>query len=274
MPRFRRIDSARNPTVRELAALKERRARDRSGLMLVEGAREVERALAAGHAPRTLLVAPSLAPAAAETWARTVEERGGELLELSDEAFARISLREHPDGVAAVLPRLDGRLEDLELPPDPLVLVLDGIEKPGNVGALLRTADAVGVDAVLLTGPGTDLANPNVVRASMGSIFALRLATAPADEVRRWLRGHGVRVIATSPHADRPHWDARYRGPTAVVVGAEHVGLSGTWLDAADERVAIPMHARLADSLNVAVAGAVMLYEALRQRRADAPGTG
>lgn len=270
MPPSRRVDSARNPLVKELAALKERRARDRSGRMLVEGVREVGRALAAGHRPILLLVpasSKSSASAAIEPLRRSAVERGAEVVELSREAFHRISMREHPDGVAAVLPTVTHDLDTFTLPSAPLVLVLDGIEKPGNVGALLRTADAVGVDGVLITGSGTDLANPNVVRASMGSVFALPVATASAEAARAWLRQRAIHLVATTPHATRPHWDARYAGATAVVLGSEHAGLAEAWLADADERVTIPMRPRVADSLNVAVAGAVMLYEALRQRQ-------
>ena len=268
----RRIESARNPLVKEVAALKTRRERDRTGRTLVEGLREARRAAEAGLGLVWLLLAQELWPAgqreATEALRRAAVARGAEVVELSPEAFRRLSLREHPDGVALVVLAPARGLERLALPADPLVLVLDGIEKPGNVGALLRTADAAGVDGVLVTGPGTDLYNPNAIRASMGSVFALPVAGASRTEALAWLRATGLRVIASSPHGERAHWDADYRGGVAVVLGSEHAGLPAAWLDAAEQQVRIPMRSRAADSLNVGVAGAVLLFEAMRQRRA------
>jgi TrmH family RNA methyltransferase len=270
MPSPRRIDSARNPLVKEVAALKVRRERDRTGRILIEGLREAERAAEAGLTLERLLLAPESWPdgslETAEALERAVASRGADVIHLSPDAFRRLSLRERPDGVAVVALSPARTLERLTLPDDPLVLILDGIEKPGNVGALLRTADAAGVDGVLLTGEGTDLGNPNVIRASMGSVFALPIAAASAAEARTWLRARRLRVVATTPRADLAHWQADYRGGVAVVLGSEHVGLGAAWLDCADQRVRIPMHARLADSLNVGVAGAVVLFEAMRQR--------
>lgn len=267
----RRIDSARNPLVREVAALKSRRERDRSERTLVEGLREAERAAEAGLALVWLLLAPELWPAAhreaAEALQGAATARGAEVIELSPDAFRRLSLREHPDGIALVARTPVRGLERLTLPAEPLVLVLDGIEKPGNVGALLRTADAAGVDGVLITGEGTDLQNPNVIRASMGSLFALPLAETSRAEALVWLHAAGLRLVASTPHAERAHWDADYRGGVAVALGSEHAGLPAAWLDAAAQQVRIPMRSRAADSLNVGVAGAVLLFEAMRQRR-------
>ncbi|HKI55737.1 MAG TPA: RNA methyltransferase [Trueperaceae bacterium] len=270
MPSPRRVESARNPLVKQAAALKARRARDATGLTLIEGAREVARALAAGVAVRSLLLCPELGPepAALDLLVRDAEAAGAEVAFLSEGAFARLTLRQGPDGVAAVAAWQARQPAALAPGPNPLILVLDGLEKPGNVGALLRTADAAGVDAVVLTGRGTDLGNPNVIRASMGSVFALPVAVADGDDARAWLRSLPVRVIAATPDAEEPHWTADYRGGTAIVVGAEDRGLAAAWLEAADRRVAIPMRSRSADSLNVAVAGAVLLFEAVRQRTA------
>ncbi len=265
------MDSARNPLVKAVAGLKERRARERSGLTLVEGAREVGRAVEAGVTLRTLLLCPELRPPNAEDAGlrRAAATAGAEVAVLSRAAFERLSLRQGPDGVAAVVAWYGRALADLAPGPTPLVLVLDGLEKPGNVGALLRTADAAGVDAVLLTGGGTDLGNPNVIRASMGSVFTLAAAACEPAAARAWLRAQALRVVAATPSAESPHWRADYRHGSAIVLGAEHRGLQAAWLDAADERVRIPMHAgAAADSLNVAAAGAVLLFEALRQRQA------
>lgn len=263
----RRVDSPKNPLVVEVARLKERRHRARTGLFLVEGARETERALASGVRPRTLLLAPDLAPSAASaSLAHAVEAAGAEVVELSEAAFARLSLRQNPDGVALVAHAPERRLAAADDLGGGLVLLLDGLEKPGNVGALLRTADAVGVAAVLVTDEGTDLENPNVIRASQGSVFAVPAYVAPRDEALAHLRRLGYTLVAASPRASLAHWEADLTGAVAVALGTEDAGLDPAVEAAADELVSVPMRARAADSLNVSVAGAVVLYEALRQR--------
>ena len=152
--------------------------------------------------------------------------------------------------------------------PNGLYLVIDGLEKPGNVGALLRTADSAGVDAVFVTGAGTDLENPNVIRASMGSVFRQVIA-CETDALRDWLQQNQVQIVATSPQASATYWQQDYTPATALVLGTEHEGLGEGWLEQADLRVVIPMFGS-ADSLNVATSGALLLYEALRQRHTSA----
>lgn len=261
------MDSPKNPLVTEAIGLKDRRRRARSGLFLVEGAREAGRALAAGVAPRTLLLCPELAPRrVAEPLAASAEAAGAEVVEVSAAAFERLSRRQNPDGVALVARAPDRRLTpaaDLGAGP---VLVLDGLEKPGNVGALLRTADAAGATAVAVTGEGTDVENPHVVRASQGSVFALPVFVAPREAVLAGLRERGFRLVAASPRAGPTHWEVDLTGAVALALGTEDRGLDPEVEASADELVRVPMHARAADSLNVAVAGAVLLYEALRQR--------
>jgi TrmH family RNA methyltransferase len=266
-PQRRRLDSSRNPEVRALAKLKERRARAREGRFLVEGAREVTRALEARRALERLYVCPErLRDEGRALVARCEAEGAVSVTELSPAAFNALSHRENPDGVLALARTTTLALQDLTLAADALVLVVDGLEKPGNLGALLRTADGVGAAAVLATGEGTDFENPNVIRSSMGSVFSLPALRAPAAELLAWLRAHRFHLVAATPHADTLFWNAPYTGRTAILLGAEHDGLAPLWLEAADARVTIPMGGR-ADSLNVATAGALLLYEALRQRR-------
>lgn len=262
-----KVVSPRNPTVLAAARLKDRRHRSREGAYLIEGLREVERALANGVTARTLFVAPDL-PAGGAAGARLSSEAealGAVMVELSSEAFKRLSLRQNPDGIALVA---ESRDRSLSLAPalTGVVLVLDGIEKPGNLGALMRTADATGVNAVIVTGTGTDVENPNVIRASQGSLFAVPVYVATAEDAVSRLKGEGFTLVAASPHAERPHWSADLSGNVAIVLGTEAEGLSARLSEAADELVAVPMRSRAADSLNVSVAGAVILYEALRQR--------
>ncbi len=262
----RRLESPRNKTVLAFARLKDRRHRLEEGLFLVEGRREVSRALAGGIEPTALLVAPDLADG---PWLTALVDdargRGATVTELSRAAFDRVTLRQNPDGMALV-----ARTPDRGLPHvgalAGLVLVVDGLEKPGNLGALLRTADSVGVSAVVVTGVGTDVENPNVVRASQGSLFAVPVYVAPAEEALAHLEEAGFRLVATSPAASLPHWQADLTGDVALLLGTEDEGLPSTLLDRADQLITVPMRSRAADSLNVSVAGAVVLYESLRQR--------
>lgn len=263
----RAIDSPGNPLVKRLVRLRERRARDAEGVALVEGAREVVRALDGGWRPRLIATCAALASPTATLHAVRFDVPGVERVELSVAAFERVSVRQHPDGVVALFEPPTLGLPDLAWPENGLYLVADGLEKPGNLGALLRTADAAGADAVFVTGRGTDLHNPNVIRASMGSVFARPVLAVEPEELRAALRRRAVRLVVTSPRAERDLWDADLRGPTAIVVGTEHEGLAEAWLAAADERVRVPMQG-LADSLNVATTGALLLFEARRQRRA------
>lgn len=265
------VDSGRNPLIKALARLKDRRGRDRAERYLVEGAREATRAIDGGVSIEHLLVCPQLAAQSVTgPLASRVKAAGGEVVTTSLEAFQRLSVRANPDGVIAVAVARPLSIADLPIPTDALLLVVDGLEKPGNVGALLRTADAVGVDAVFMTGEGTDLYNPNVIRSSMGSLFALPVAVGTGAGVRARLVEAGVRIITTSPSSEMTHWQASYVGATAVVLGPEHQGLDRDWFEVGHHQVKVPMRGRLADSLNVSVAGAVILYEAMRQRSPDA----
>ncbi len=263
---MRHVDSPRNAEVKALLRLKDRRERDREGLFLIEGRREVTRAVQANVRLRTLYICETMsAPAGMTQLIAELGLVGVETVRLSEAAFLRLSMRENPDGALALAETWQLAPEDIDLPGDPLLLVIDGLEKPGNLGALLRTADSAGADAVFVTGAGTDLFNPNVVRASMGSLFARPVTQVGTDQLLAWLRRRGWRIVATSPGAHSSYWDADLTGGCAIVLGTEHDGLPMSVLEAADEQVLIPMHG-MADSLNVATAGALLLYEALRQR--------
>ena len=262
---MKRITSAQNPELKARAKLKERRGRSREGKFLVEGARELMRALAAGVRLEALYLCPELLGDAGRDVMQEAETRGVPLTELSEPAFHALSMRENPDGVVGVALKQEKRLADLTLPDDALVVVCEGVEKPGNLGALLRTADGVGVHTLFTTGGGTDLENPNVVRSSMGSVFSRPVMAVDGAELLTWLQQENFTLVAATPHTDRLYWEGDYRGKTAILLGAEDKGLSAAWLGAADVRIRIPMRG-LADSLNVATAGALLLYEALRQR--------
>lgn len=268
------IDSPSNPRIRAAVALRERREREATGLTLVDGAREARRALEAGLEVEALfvcrrLVASGDARAVIATIGRARGRR--ELVEVSERAFEKLAFGDRSDGVVLVVrPRLR-TLADLQLPEDPLVVVTEDVEKPGNVGAILRSADGAGADALIAVG-GTDLFNPNVIRASVGTVFTVPAAAAPAGEVRSWLRDRALRIVATRVDSPTLHADADLRGPLALVLGSEAEGLSPEWGGDDVESVRLPMEG-IADSLNVSAAAAILLYEAWRQRRRHADDT-
>ncbi len=264
---FESITSVRNPRVKHLVRLRESSHRRRQGRFPVEGRREVERALQSGWPLETLYFCPDYFPR--EDAYRVVEAADAASVDcvLMDKApFAKASLRENPDGLLAVAHTRTLSLDDLPAGDPPLLLVAQGIEKPGNLGALLRTADAAGADALVAGDPVADLHNPNAVRASQGSFFHVPVAAASTEALLAWLSRRGIQIVMTTPGAERTLWEADFTGPVAVVVGAESTGLPSAWLAAPGTAVRLPMRG-LADSLNVNTAAAVCLYEAMRQRR-------
>ncbi len=266
-----RIDSAANPRLKAAVALRERRERDATGLTLVDGGREARRAIEAGVEVESAFVCTALlssedARAAVNALARANGRR--ELLAVGERAFEKLAYGDRADGVVLVVRPRTRALADLELPARPLVVVTEDVEKPGNVGAILRSADGAGADAVIAAG-GTDLFNPNVIRASVGTVFSMPVVAAPAEEVVAWLRGRGLRIVATRVDSPTLHADADLRGPVALVLGSEAEGLSAAWSGPDVETIRLPMEG-VADSLNVSAAAAILLYEAWRQRRDDA----
>jgi TrmH family RNA methyltransferase len=266
------VTSASNPRLKALAALRRRRAREDTGLTLVEGFEELALAVDARASVRTLLYCPELMPEGelageGAELVQVLRGAGVETIRVSRAAFEKVAYREGPDGFLAAVASPGTALADLALGAHPLLLVAEGIEKPGNLGAMLRTADAAGVAAVIAVDPVTDWGNPNVVRASKGTVFSVPVASASRDELTAWLRAHGIRLVATTPDTDRVHTAVGYQGAVAVAVGTEKHGLTAPFLRDADERVRIPMHGR-ADSLNVSTSAAIVLYEAVRQRSA------
>lgn len=262
------ITSLQNPRVKHLVKLRDRRPRDVAQEFLVEGYRQIRRALDKGFPPRQLYVCPEWYPGDQGNEAALIAEvaaAGGHVFQLSKAAFAKVAYRERPDGLLAVLPQWRHGLDDLPLSPTPFILVVEAIEKPGNLGTILRSADAAGVDGLIVCDPVTDLFNPNVVRASTGVLFSVPVVIAESTEVRAWLRQKQIRAIATTPAAEGLHTAADLTGPLAIVMGSEQYGLSEAWLAEADQTVRIPM-AGQADSLNVAMATIITLFEAVRQR--------
>jgi TrmH family RNA methyltransferase len=265
-----KITSLQNPRIKQLVRLRDRRPRDEAGLFIIEGYREVRRALEKAVPLRELYFSPDWFLGENEPALLVrAEAEGAQLFELSKEAFAKVAYRERPDGLLAVAPQWRRTLADLTLRPPPLVLVVEAIEKPGNLGTILRSADAAGVDAVMVCDPVTDIFNPNVVRSSTGVLFSVPVVVSDSPSVCRWLKDHGIRAVGTTPAAETLYTATDLRGPLAIIMGSEQYGLSEFWLKESDARVRIPM-AGQADSLNVAMATIITLFEAVRQRAATA----
>ncbi|KAA0275792.1 MAG: RNA methyltransferase [Chloroflexi bacterium] len=253
------ITSLQNPRVKHIVRLREeKKQRQKDGLILVEGFDELTLAVECGHEPLTLLSAPELA-------SRTLSFPRAEQITVSRAVFEKISYRENPDGWLGILPMPSQKLEDITLSGIPLVLLVESVEKPGNLGAILRTADAANVDAVLVCDPRVDVWNPNVIRASRGAVFAVTVAEVDSRQALVWLRSGGMRVIAATPSAREIYTNVDMKEPIAIAVGTEDEGLTDFWLENADARVKIPMGGKV-NSLNVSIAAALMAYEARRQR--------
>lgn len=262
------ITSVQNERVKGVVKLRDRRERDATGRMLIEGYRETRRALDNGVRFESFFFCqplflgdnePALLDAAATA--------GADLFDCSEAVFRKISYRDRPDGLLAVAPVPRRALADLTPPPNPLVLVMEHVEKPGNLGTMLRSADAGGVNATIVCDRCTDVYNPNAVRASIGAIFTTPVVEASSDEALAWLRGRGIRILAATPSAEKLHSDCDLTGPVALAVGSEQYGLSTRWMNEADERVRIPMLGQC-DSLNVSAAATILIFEAVRQRLA------
>ena len=255
------ISSVQNEAVKRIVKLQRKAAvRRAEGRTVIEGVREVSRAVENGWRPVELWVCPEIGATTPQ-----LDLKGCEQVQCSRPVFEKISYREGPDGVLAIGPLVGKTLAELHLPETPLILVAEGLEKPGNLGALLRTADGAGVDAVIVCDPATDLNNPNVIRASIGTLFYLPVAEASSTEARAFLKKQGVKILSAVPDAAAVYTDLDLSGPVAIVVGAEDKGLSTGWKTSVDMTVRIPMQGKN-DSLNVSVSAAILLYEALRQR--------
>lgn len=259
------ITSLTNPRVKAAVRLRDRREREASGLTIVDGAREILRALDAGVRVESAFVAPDLvrSPDAIAVADRLGPRRS--TFEVGAAVLEKVAFGDRSDGIVAVVEAPTRQLGDLVLPGEPLIVVMQGVEKPGNLGAVVRTADGAGVDAVIAADPRTDLFNPNAIRASLGAIFAVPVAAATSAETIAWLAARGIRPVATIVDAATLYTDADLRGPLAIILGSEAGGLDAAWRTEPTVAVSIPM-AGIGDSLNVSTAAAILLYEAVRQR--------
>lgn len=259
------ITSSANPVVKRLRLLAERKHRRREGAFVVQGIQPVWQAVEAGAAIETLIVAPGLlgrSPAAAMV---TEQEAGGIRVTLvSDELFGRLSGREGPSGLAAIVRGSPAGLADLPAGPGSVFVALHEIGNPGNLGTIIRTANAAGMSGVVLLGRATDPYDPAAVKASMGALFSTPVAQAGVEEFFGWAAGHQIAVVTTSAKATERFWAASYPRPLALLLGAEGEGLPEAVLGRGDLQVSIPMTGT-AESLNLAVAAGLLIYEVQRQ---------
>lgn len=252
------VNSLQNAGVKNVVLLREKsRERSRQQLFPVEGKREIQMAVSGGYSIDTLYLCSDLGGDFDLPATKTVQ--------VSKKVFEKMAYREHPDGALALMRMKNKGLQEVKLSSNPFIIVLESVEKPGNLGAVLRTADAAAVDAVIICDPACDIFNPNVIRSSLGCVFVVSTAVCSSEEALQWLRHNNIRIFAAELEASRWHCEMNYTEPSAIVMGKESTGLSRLWIDGSDERVKIPMKGKI-DSLNVSVSTAIITFEAQRQR--------
>jgi RNA methyltransferase, TrmH family len=260
---MKQITSAQNPYIKSLALLQEKsKERKKTGTFLIEGIREIELALKGGYELDTVLFLPEI------TTEQQIQKLTGnqmQLIEISKEVYQKLAYRDTTEGVLAVAKAKSFSLSDLKLPQNPLILVAEAPEKPGNIGAMLRTADAANLDAVIIANPKSDMYNPNIVRSSVGCIFTNQIAVGTTAEIIDYLKSNNIDFYAATLQNSTSYHVQDYTTPTALVVGTEATGLSQEWRDNATQNIIIPMQGEI-DSMNVSVAAAILIFEAKRQR--------
>ena len=270
--RIESITSAQNPKVKELLALQEKsKERRKKGLFVVEGRRELLHCIEAEFEPHTLFICRDiLSDKDFDKILGAIEENFCDstypIVEISRQLYDKVAYRGGTEGIIAEMHCKELSLEGLKMKENPLVVILESVEKPGNLGAVLRSADASGVDAVIVCDPLTDMYNPNLIRSSIGAIFTVPVATASSEDTIAWLKSKGIKIYTAQLQDSEWYYDTDMKGGTAIVMGTEATGLTNIWRKAADAHIKIPMLGRL-DSLNVSVSAAILMYEAVRQRK-------
>ncbi|MBK9734612.1 MAG: RNA methyltransferase [Saprospiraceae bacterium] len=262
------ITSLVNPLIKEVVYLSEKsKARKESGSFIVEGRKEILMAIKAGFKPMTMIFNPSIV-----IYNTLLEEFGNvifdiEMVEVTNQVYNKIAYREGTEGVIAIFKSINLELKDVKLKTDnPLILIAEAPEKPGNIGALMRTADAAGVDLFILANPNTDIFNPNIIRSSVGCVFTNHVVSASTNDIIVFLKNNNIKIYCASITASSTScYDEDFTGATAIVVGTESSGLSMDWIKSADVNIMIPMKGQI-DSMNVSVSAAILIFEAVRQR--------
>lgn len=258
------ITSAQNPRIKSVIDLREKKTRDKTGLMIVDGFQEIRCALEAKAEFEEIYICRDFWSEQTKSLSENLIARGVECFELGKTVFPKVSFGERMEGIVAVCKKPKWELSDLKITKQSLLVIAEGIEKPGNLGAILRTCDGAGVDGLIVCSGVVDCYNPNVVRASLGTIFSVKVIEASAQEALDFLKKNNISICSTFVSAETVYTDALLKTPLAVVVGAEKDGLSSFWAKHCDLKIKIPMRGT-ADSLNVSAATAIVIYEALRQ---------
>ncbi|EHO11732.1 hypothetical protein HMPREF9714_01253 [Myroides odoratimimus CCUG 12901] len=260
---IKKIESSQNTLIKSIVQLQEKsRNRKQSGTFVIEGLREIELATKGGYSLKTLLFYPDLV---SETSLRPFISRETELIEISKDVYQKLAYRDTTEGVIAIAHTKSLDLEDLKLSENPIILVAEATEKPGNIGAILRTADAANIDAVIIANPKSDIYNPNVVRSSVGCVFTNQIAMASTTDAIAFLKKHNINIYCATLQDSTSYHTIDYKEATAFVVGTEATGLTQEWRDASTKNIIIPMSGVI-DSMNVSVAASILLFEAKRQR--------
>ncbi len=260
---IKQITSAQNPYIKSLVLLQEKaKERKKTGTFLIEGVREIELATKGGYTIETILFLPEIF---SEGQINKLTDQDVNIIEISKEVYQKLAYRDTTEGILAVAKTKSFSLSDLKLPENPLILVAEAPEKPGNIGAMLRTADAANLDAVIIANPKSDIFSPNIVRSSVGCLFTNQIATGTTSEIIAFLKANGINFYAATLQNSTFYHEQDYTQPTALVVGTEATGLSEEWRNAATQNIIIPMQGAI-DSMNVSVAAAILIFEAKRQR--------
>ena len=260
---MKQITSSQNPFIKSLIQLQEKaKARKQSGTFLIEGMREIELAIKGKYEIETILICNEVSDFSNNL---IIQQSSNPIIEISKEVYQKLAYRDTTEGILAVAKTKSLQLSDLNLPKNPLILIMEAIEKPGNIGAVLRTCDAAKVDAVIIANPKTDLYNPNIIRSSVGCLFTNQIATGTTEEVIDFLIQNKIDFYSATLQNSTSYHTQNYTTPTALVVGTEATGLSELWREKATQNIIIPMQGEI-DSMNVSVAAAILIFEAKRQR--------
>ncbi len=257
------ITSSQNPKIKNILALEKSRERKRQNTFIIEGLKELTLAVEGGYTINSVFFCPEIVSAETVTG---IVGRENLLVPVQQAVFEKIAYRDSTGGIIALAEQKKHTLDTIRLTGNPLLLIVEAVEKPGNLGALLRTADAANIDAVVICEPQTDFYNPNVVRSSVGCVFTSQLASATTGETVQWLKKNDIRIFATYLRASKPYDEVDFTVPSAIVMGTESTGISDEWVDLADQNIIIPMQGKI-DSMNVSTAAAVIIFEAIRQRK-------
>ena len=263
---FKQISSTQNPYIKELFQLKEKsRLRKKSGEFLIEGYREISLAIKGGYQISTLLFDETIIPVEKIQELLDVIENDIEVIQISNEVYKKLAYRTTTEGVIAISKVENLELATLNLTKNPFILIAEAPEKPGNIGALLRTADAAGIDAVIIANPRTDMYNPNIIRSSVGCVFTNQIATGSTSEIISFLKENTIDIFCAALTASVDYTTINFKKASAIVVGTEATGLSNEWLENSTQNIIIPMRGKI-DSMNVSVSAAIITFEAVRQR--------